>query len=188
MTETKTILVVDDNQELREGLTAVLGRQGYSTLAADDGWLARQLITQQRPDLVILDMMMPRWGGLAVLEHFRGKAGAPRFIVISAEGERHKSYVEELGAVDYISKPFSMGRLLEGVGKVVPAPAPAPAQKPAPKEADAVIRSRCPACGSRIKAPKQLLGQRRPCPGCGRAFMLALPQEDEGVMLVTDNV
>jgi CheY-like chemotaxis protein len=185
MTESKTILVVDDNQELREGLTAVLGRQGYSTLAADDGWLARQLITQRHPDLVILDMMMPRWGGLAVLEHFRGKVGAPRFIVISAEGEQHKSYAEELGAVDYIPKPFPMGRLLESVGKVVPAPAPV-APKPV-LEGDSTIRCRCRACGSRIKAPKQLLGQKRPCPGCGRAFLLALPQEDEGTMLVADN-
>jgi DNA-binding response OmpR family regulator len=188
MTHNHTILVVDDNQELRQGLTAMLGQRGYRTLEADDGFQARELIDVYRPDVVILDMMMPRWGGLAVLEHFRGKADAPRFIMITAnEGQRHKSYAEQLGIVDYIHKPFSMERLLEGVGKVVRPPSVA--QLPAPvKETPSTIRCRCRGCGSRIKAAAKLLGQMRTCPGCRAAFTVA-PEvpEDEDVKLVMDN-
>ncbi len=115
---TKTILVVDDDQELSDGLRVVLERQGYRVLLARDGQQGKQLIYQQRPDLVILDMMMPRMGGYPVLEHFRDKADAPPIIMITAnEGSRHKAYAEWLGVVDYIRKPFAMERLLESVHK-----------------------------------------------------------------------
>ena len=115
---TKTILVVDDDQELSDGLRVVLERQGYRVLLARDGQQGKQLIYQQRPDLVILDMMMPRMGGYPVLEHFRDKGEAPPIIMITAnEGSRHKAYAEWLGVVDYIRKPFAMERLLESVHK-----------------------------------------------------------------------
>jgi DNA-binding response OmpR family regulator len=175
MTEHGTILLVDDDQELREGLKAVLARHGYRTLEADDGLEASRLIDAHRPDLVILDLMMPRWGGLAVLEHFRGKSDAPRFIMITAtEGVRHKHAAEQLGVVDYIRKPFSIERLLECVGRAVPAP-----------QAEITIRCRCPGCGARIKAPRQMLRQTRTCPGCKERFVVAPePPEDEGLKLV----
>jgi DNA-binding response OmpR family regulator len=74
------------------------------------------MVYQQRPDLVILDMMMPRMGGYPVLEHFKGKTDAPPIIMITAnEGSRHKAYAEYLGVIDYIRKPFAMERLLEAV-------------------------------------------------------------------------
>jgi DNA-binding response OmpR family regulator len=116
MAETKTILIVDDDTELSDGLRIVLERQGHRVLQARDGQQAKSLIYQHRPDLVILDMMMPRMGGYPVLEHFRGKADAPPIIMITAnEGSRHKAYAEYLGVVDYIRKPFAMERLLESV-------------------------------------------------------------------------
>jgi DNA-binding response OmpR family regulator len=185
MTAQRTILVVDDDQDIRACLSAMLGQRGYRTLEADDGWEARQLIDEHNPDLVIVDMMMPRWGGLAVLEHFRGKAGAPPFILITAnEGQQHKSYAEKLGVFDYIAKPFTMDRLLEGVNKVVPALRSAP---PAP-ETPRSVKCRCPGCGSRIKAPIQLLGKTRTCPGCRAAFVLRVePPEDEGPRLVVED-
>ena len=112
----KTILVVDDDRELSDGLRAVLERRGYRVLQAGNGLQARDLVYRQRPDLVILDMMMPRMGGYPVLEHFRGKADAPPIIMITAnEGSRHKAYAEYLGVIDYIRKPFAMERLLEAV-------------------------------------------------------------------------
>ncbi len=116
MADTKTILVVDDDNELSDGLRAVLERQGYRVIQARDGQQGKQQIYQQRPDLVILDMMMPRMGGYPVLEHFRDKTDAPPIIMITAnEGSRHKAYAEYLGVVDYIRKPFAMERLLEAV-------------------------------------------------------------------------
>src|SRR5947209_16056186 len=116
MAEQKTILIVDDDHELSDGLRVVLERQGHRVIQARDGQQGKQQVYNQRPDLVILDMMMPRMGGYPVLEHFRGKTDAPPIIMITAnEGSRHKAYAEYLGVVDYIRKPFAMERLLEAV-------------------------------------------------------------------------
>jgi|SRR5262245_902087 len=118
MADQKTILLVDDDRELLDGLRSLLERQGHRVIQANDGHQAKAVIYNQRPDLVILDMMMPRMGGYPVLEHFRGKTDAPPIIMITAnEGSRHKAYAEYLGVVDYIRKPFAMERLLEAVNK-----------------------------------------------------------------------
>ena len=125
MAEGKIILVVDDDMELSDGLRVVLEKQGHKVLQARDGQQGKQAIYNHHPDLVILDMMMPRMGGYPVLEHFRGKSDTPPIIMITAnEGSRHKAYAEWLGVVDYIRKPFAMERLLESVEKALAAPAP----------------------------------------------------------------
>jgi DNA-binding response OmpR family regulator len=114
----KLILVVDDDIELSDGLRSVLERQGYRVLQARDGQQGKQMVYQHKPDLIILDMMMPRMGGYPVLEHFRDKPEAPPIIMITAnEGSRHKAYAEYLGVVDYIRKPFAMERLMESVNR-----------------------------------------------------------------------
>ena len=118
MPEQKTILVVDDDMELADGLRTVLERQGYRVIQARDGHQGKRQVYEHHPDLVILDMMMPRMGGYPVLEHLRGKPDAPPIIMITAnEGSRHKAYAEYLGVVDYIRKPFAMERLLEAVAR-----------------------------------------------------------------------
>ena len=118
MAEQKVILVVDDDRELVDAMRTVLERQGYKVIQAHDGHQGKQAIYNQRPDLVILDMMMPRMGGYPVLEHFKDKADAPPIIMVTAnEGSRHKVYAEYLGVIDYIRKPFAMERLLEAVHK-----------------------------------------------------------------------
>jgi DNA-binding response OmpR family regulator len=123
MAESKTILIVDDDVELSDGLRILLERQGFRVLQARNGQEGKSLIYQHRPDLVILDMMMPRMGGYPVLEHFRDKTDAPPIIMITAnEGSRHKAYAEYLGVVDYIRKPFAMERLLEAVHRGLAAP------------------------------------------------------------------
>jgi DNA-binding response OmpR family regulator len=120
MPEQKTILVVDDDVELSDGLRAVLERQGYRVIQARDGNQGKRQIYDQHPDLVILDMMMPRVGGYPVLEHFKGKPDAPPIIMITAnEGSRHKAYAEYLGAIDYLRKPFAMERLLDAVERAL---------------------------------------------------------------------
>jgi DNA-binding response OmpR family regulator len=125
----KTILIIDDDRELVDGLRALLERQGFRVLQAHDGHQGKTAIYDKRPDLVILDMMMQRMGGYPVLEHFKGKADAPPFIMITAnEGSRHKAYAEYLGVVEYIRKPFAAEKLLEAVSKVFQHP---PANEPA---------------------------------------------------------
>lgn len=131
MAQNKTILVVDDDPELSDGLKVILQREGFRVIQARDGQQGKQTIYNQRPDLVILDMMMPRMGGYPVLEHFHNKPDAPPMIMITAnEGSRHKVYAEYLGVVDYIRKPFTMDRLLEAVHKVFPATESSPEKTP----------------------------------------------------------
>jgi DNA-binding response OmpR family regulator len=118
MADGKSVLIVDDDMELSDGLRVMLEKQGFRVFQARDGQHGKQMVYQHHPDLVILDMMMPRMGGYPVLEHFRGKADAPPIIMITAnEGSRHKAYAEYLGVVDYIRKPFAMERLMEAVQK-----------------------------------------------------------------------
>ena len=120
MAEPKLILVVDDDRELVDAMRTMLERQGYKVIQAHDGNQGQQAIYTQRPDLVILDMMMPRNGGYPVLEHFKDKPDAPPIIMVTAnEGSRHKVYAEYLGVIDYIRKPFAMERLLETVSKAL---------------------------------------------------------------------
>src|SRR5579862_6409013 len=127
MAQQKLILIVDDDMELSDGIRAMLENQGHKVMQARDGQQGKQMVYQHRPDLVILDMMMPRMGGYPVLEHFRGKADAPPIIMITAnEGSRHKAYAEYLGVVDYIRKPFAMERLLDAVERGLRGEAPPP--------------------------------------------------------------
>ncbi len=135
MANGKTILIVDDDMELSDGLRAVLEKQGFRILQARDGQQGKQVIYQHHPDLVILDMMMPRMGGYPVLEHFRGKTDAPPIIMITAnEGSRHKAYAEYLGVIDYIRKPFAMERLLEAVHRGLAGKPADKADKPSDEE------------------------------------------------------
>ena len=116
----RSILIVDDDRDLVEGLRLLLERHGYDVTAAHDGHQGKQAIYNSKPDLVILDMMMHRMGGYPVLEHFKDKPDAPPFIMITAnEGSRHKMYAEVLGVRDYIRKPFAAERLLEAVEKAL---------------------------------------------------------------------
>lgn len=116
MADQRTILIVDDDFELSDTIRVVLENLGHKVLQARDGQQGKQMVYNHHPDLVILDMMMPRMGGYPVLEHFRDKADAPPIIMITAnEGSRHKAYAEFLGVVDYLRKPFAMERLLEAV-------------------------------------------------------------------------
>ncbi len=189
MTQAKTILVVDDDHDLRDGLKAVLQSQGFRTLEADDGAEAQRMIDRHKPDLVLLDMMMPRWGGLAVLEHYQGKAESPRFIMMTAtEGAKHKAYAEQIGAAEYLRKPFPMEQLLAGVARTLPKEPEAAAEPVAEKPAPDLLRCRCRGCGARIKAPRALLGQKRPCPGCQKSVAI-FPEspDDEGPKLVLDD-
>ncbi len=115
----KTILLVDDDAEVRRAIEAVLEPLGATILLADDGNSAVELASEHSPDLVILDMMLPKRSGFLVLEKIkRGKKRGqkPFVVMITANpGQRHKAYAQNLGVDDYLNKPFRMERLLEVV-------------------------------------------------------------------------
>ena len=108
----KRILLVDDDAEIVESLRLALEANGYNVLVARDGNQGLALSERENPDLVILDMMMPKRSGFLVLEKMRRTRETPmRVIMITAnEGSRHKAYAEMLGVDDYIRKPFPMDR------------------------------------------------------------------------------
>ena len=117
----KRILLVDDDAEIVESLRLALESNGYSVLIARDGNQGLALSERENPDLVILDMMMPKRSGFLVLEKMRRTRETPlRVIMITAnEGSRHKAYAEMLGVDDYIRKPFPMDRLIESVQRLI---------------------------------------------------------------------
>jgi DNA-binding response OmpR family regulator len=117
----KRILLVDDDAEIIESLRLALESNGYDVLVARDGNQGLALTERENPDLVILDMMMPKRSGFLVLEKLRRtRENPPRVIMITAnEGSRHKAYAEMLGVDDYLRKPFPMDRLIDSVNRLL---------------------------------------------------------------------
>jgi DNA-binding response OmpR family regulator len=120
-TDGKRILLVDDDAEIIESMRTVLESRGYQILVARDGNQGLAMAENDGPDLVVLDMMMPKRSGFLVLEKLRRSSPNPiRVIMITAnEGSRHKAYAEMLGVDDYIRKPFAMDRLLDSVDRLL---------------------------------------------------------------------
>jgi DNA-binding response OmpR family regulator len=117
----KRVLLVDDDNEIIDSMRTVLESRGYEVLTARDGNQGLVMAETENPDLVVLDMMMPKRSGFLVLEKLRRSRPVPmRVIMITAnEGSRHKAYAEMLGVDDYIRKPFAMDRLLESVNRLL---------------------------------------------------------------------
>jgi DNA-binding response OmpR family regulator len=122
MATVKTILLIDDDHEILNAMRLVLEKRGYRVLTAVDGNMGLAVAERDGPDLVVVDMMMPKKSGFLVVEKLKGRnRTTPRVIMITAnEGSRHRAYAEMLGVDDYIRKPFAMDRLLESVGKWCP--------------------------------------------------------------------
>jgi DNA-binding response OmpR family regulator len=117
----KRVLLVDDDAEIIESMRYALEAKGYEVLVARDGNQGLAMAETENPDLLILDMMMPKRSGFLVLEKLRRSRPVPmRIIMITAnEGSRHKAYAELLGIDDYIRKPFAIDRLLESAARLL---------------------------------------------------------------------
>jgi DNA-binding response OmpR family regulator len=128
MSVMKTILIIDDDREIVHGLKAVLETNAYRVVTAYDGVAGLSVAEQEHPDLVIVDMMMPKKSGFLVLEALKSKDAAPlKVIMMTAnEGARHRAYAEMLGVDDYLRKPFAMDKLLDSVLRVCPSEGEAP--------------------------------------------------------------
>jgi two-component system, OmpR family, KDP operon response regulator KdpE len=110
-----SILVVDDEREIVRALQHALSAQGYRVLSASSGEEALKLIAQQHPDLLLLDLLLPSMSGLEVCRRVRSVSNMP-IIVLSVKGaERDKVEALDLGADDYVAKPFGMDEVLARV-------------------------------------------------------------------------
>ena len=110
-----TILVVDDEPQIRRALKSILSTRGYKAIFASDGSQGLALTMDQNPDLVVLDLAMPGMGGLDVCRELRTWYTAP-ILVLSVRGsDADKITALDTGADDYVTKPFSAGELLARV-------------------------------------------------------------------------
>ena len=123
VTKTKRILLVDDDPEIVESLRSVLEGKGYQVLVARDGNQGLAVAERELPDLLILDMMMPKKSGFLVLERLKGKDAKtrkmPTIMITANEGGRHRAYAEMLGVEEYIRKPFAIDKLLVAVDRLL---------------------------------------------------------------------
>lgn len=120
-----TVLVVDDEPIVREVVVRYLAREGHETLEAADGNAARGAIERAEPDLVVLDVMLPGTDGLELCRWIRARSELP-VIMLTARGEEADRIVGlELGADDYVTKPFSPRELAARVRSVLRRSAPA---------------------------------------------------------------
>jgi DNA-binding response OmpR family regulator len=114
-----TVLVVDDEPIVRDVVVRYLRRDGFTTLEAGDGVAARRLIESSNPELVVLDVMLPGMDGLELCRWIRGRSDLP-VILLTARGEEADRIVGlELGADDYVTKPFSPRELATRVRAVL---------------------------------------------------------------------
>src|SRR5579864_1366929 len=108
MTDASTILLVDDDEAVRKLLSFPLARDGYKVVQAADGQEALRRFHESPVDLVVLDVMLPRLDGLELCKQLRAQSGVPIIMLTARDDELDKVLGLELGADDYITKPFSI--------------------------------------------------------------------------------
>lgn len=124
--KTVKILVAEDDAHLRQGLIDLLQAEGYQVLAAADGAAALRVFASNRPDLVLLDVMMPEKSGYDVCREIRKEDARLPIIMLTAKGEEIDKVVGlELGADDYVTKPFGLHELRARIAAVLRRAAPA---------------------------------------------------------------
>jgi len=116
----KKVLVVDDEAAVRYLLSHVLSHAGYLVEVATDGEAALDRIQASRPDLVVLDLMMPGLDGWGVLERLKASPFPPPVLVVSAHGDSETpGRAAQAGAAGYMTKPFALKQLVQTCGRLV---------------------------------------------------------------------
>ena len=113
--EAKKVLVVDDEQSIIDVLVYNLKKEGYETMEATDGITAVNMALEQKPDLMLLDIMLPKLDGLSVCKRVKNYLNIPILMLTAKDAEIDKIVGLELGADDYITKPFSVRELMARV-------------------------------------------------------------------------
>ena len=115
----KRILIVDDEEMIVRTVKAYLDREGFKTYTAFDGEAALQAFTEKGPDLIILDLMLPKMSGIEVTRAIRAKSSVPIIMLTAKAAEADRVVGLELGADDYVVKPFSPRELVARVRAVL---------------------------------------------------------------------
>lgn len=113
--EVRKVLIVDDEQAIIDVLVYNLKKEGYETLEATDGISAVNIALEQKPDLMLLDIMLPKLDGLSVCKRVKNYLNIPILMLTAKDAEIDKIVGLELGADDYITKPFSVRELMARV-------------------------------------------------------------------------
>ena len=113
--DAKTILIVDDEQPIVDILVYNLKKEGYNTIEAGDGITAVDIALEKKPDLILLDIMLPKLDGLSVCKRIKNSLNVPIIMLTAKDSEIDKILGLELGADDYITKPFSVRELVARV-------------------------------------------------------------------------
>ncbi|GHF93710.1 DNA-binding response regulator [Deinococcus piscis] len=140
----KTLLLIEDNLDIRDLLREYLSEHGYAVRVASNGRQGLQEARHAAPDLVLLDLMMPEMDGLDFLRAFRADFQTPVIVLTARDAELDKVLGLELGADDYVTKPFSMAELLARVRAQLRRGSAEPAsqvQRAGPLELDAQART-----------------------------------------------
>lgn len=115
----QTILLVEDDATLAEALTYNLEREGYTVLRASDGMTALEMARRDAPDILVLDVMLPRLDGFSVCRMLRKESTIPILMLTARQDEVDRIAGLELGADDYLTKPFSVGELLARIRAIL---------------------------------------------------------------------
>ncbi len=114
------VLIVDDDRDVLESMDAAFQAEGAATQLATDGNEAVRICHEDPPDLVVLDMMLPRRSGFLALEKIKGREDSPIVIMVTAnEGKRHQAYAESLGVDKYLLKPVPLERLVAVAAELI---------------------------------------------------------------------
>src|SRR5215813_8974756 len=114
------VLIVDDDRDVLESINAALSAEGAETQLVEDGNAAVAACLDDPPDLVVLDMMLPKRSGFLVLEKIKGREDSPLVVMVTAnEGKRHQAYAESLGVDKYLLKPVPLERLIDTIDELL---------------------------------------------------------------------
>jgi DNA-binding response OmpR family regulator len=117
----RTIAIVDDDPDILQSIEMAFRHEGATTRTATDGLGGLHLVREAKPDLLILDMMLPRSSGLLVLEKLKEESiDLPVIMVTANQGKRHREFALGVGARAYLFKPISLVRLMETALELLP--------------------------------------------------------------------
>lgn len=120
--DTATVLVIDDDRVIRMVVREALSGVGFHVEEADDAASGIRRAVELKPTLIILDVMLPRVDGLELLSEFRAQGVMSPVLVFSATGSKNKDRAFQLGAADYMSKPFELHELITRVQNILYGP------------------------------------------------------------------